>query len=235
MRLLGSIAILKALPPFPTLVGRGMRGLARANRLTPLILTSPSFFSYSSQTLSSSAVTSLTVAASFTPQVGNLLIAHCQVTGSGKTFSVSSGWTIGDTAADGAASWAWCVWDGSQGNPTFSWSGGVACAGLISQWSGVNASPIGTIAKASGSGTTLSRSGIVTTANLSRVVAIECVQTSQSIPASVGWDGHAINNVSNGSNRLQSQNMPVIATSGSISVTISSAAWECFLIEIKRP
>jgi len=231
MRLLGSIALLHALPPHVHVVGRSAAG--RVGTLAPQISIAPSLHSLNTAEQNTS-VTTIAPGLTSTPVSGNLLLALCQVIGSGKTFSVGGGWTIGDTAANGAACWAWRYADGTEADPVFTWSGAANCSAVTSEWTGVKSSgAIGNSAKASGSGTSVSLSGIVTGADLSRVVGFVCAQTSQTISPSSGFTNNGRLASANGSFIVESEAVPVVASSGTISNTISSAAWEAFLIEIK--
>ncbi len=87
---------------------------------------------------------------------GNLLIAHVQVQASGKTIAVSGGaWVIGDRDSTGnqSAAWAWCLVDGTEVAPTFSWTGAAACEIIILRFSGnATPTPIGSIAECSTNG-----------------------------------------------------------------------------------
>jgi hypothetical protein len=244
MRLLGSIALLKALPPHvyifaPPAVssGPGSTALGRVNSLTTLKLIAPAiqtpsvFFN-----ASAAAATSLSPIMPSSRTNGNLLVAWLLVKASGKTFSVGGGWTIGDTSADGAACWAWRYVDGTEAVPVFSWSGAADCTTDMVQLTGVKSSgAIGASAKANGSGTTASLSGIVTGANLSRALAIVTAQGATSLSVASGYTSAKTLNTGRGSYLVESQSVPVAGASGSISSTLGSGTWQVFLIEIKRP
>lgn len=238
MRLLGSIALLDLLPPTVYLVGG--RAFSTFNSVTPQIKNAPPFRASGATVVLSTAGTSITPSLPFLTSGTIMLIALCQVIGTGKTFSLSGGggtWTLGDTSANGSACWAWSyATPGLTSAPTFSWSGSAtAVTQMLEFGPDVKASGgIGASGKASGSGTTLAISGIVTGADLSRVAAILFAQTAQSIPTPSGYTSHAILSNGNGSFNLLSQAVPGAGASSSVSVAITSAAWEAFLIEIQR-
>lgn len=232
MHNLGAVATLLELPPRPHLVGS--HGLAGIGLFAPAILHGPSVWNTSGVTFLTSAAT-ITCLLPSDLQAGAMLVAYCAIVGSGKTFSVSSPWTLGDTAADGAACWAWKYVDGTETNAVFSWSGAVACNTEIIQIIDVKSTgAVGAASKASGSGTSISVAGIVTASDLSMALSIMTAQTSQFIPDPSGYENEDQFASTRGSSTLSTKIVPTVSSSGAAAATITSAAWEAFLIEIER-
>jgi hypothetical protein len=232
MRLLGSIAVMGKLKR-PGSVGNNADGFGEA--LGVGASDPPNWATLGSNAFQSSA-TSVSPPLGSLPGDGDLLIAHCQVVASGKTFGISgSGWIIGDTSSDGSACWAWRIIDGTQTAPIFSWSGAAAAVARVIEWYNVGRNPIGNKSKASGSGTTVSLSGLTASDISTAIFSIVCAQTVQTIPLNSGYTTIAVLSDSRGSYHYQYQfGSSIGSSSTAISTTITSAAWEAFLIEIKN-
>jgi hypothetical protein len=232
MRLLGSIAMMGKLAR-PGSVGDGADGFGEALGIGA---SDPPDWASHGSSFVTSGTTSATVPLTTLRSDGDLLIAHCGVTGSGKTFSISgAGWTIADTSSNGSACWAWRIVDGTETAPVFSWSGAANCHAQMIEWFNVGRNPIGNKAKANGSGTTVSLAGITMSDHTASVFSIVCVQGGQSIPTQSGYTNIETANNSQGSFLYQYQfGGSVGSSSTAISTTITSAAWEAFLIEIKN-
>jgi hypothetical protein len=168
---------------------------------------------------------------------GNVLVAFVQLPAAGsKTFSVGGGWTIGDTDAGGNAAWAWRYVDGSQAAPVFSWGGAsVAWHGQITQIQTVNATTaIGSFNKNNGSVSPISVSAVTTTGLRSLILAILLKQGNEVISVPTSFSTVAQFNDATASDRMAAE---TVAASGvasdTVSVAISNAVWQGFLIEIK--
>jgi hypothetical protein len=174
---------------------------------------------------------------------GNLLIAYVAVNGGGKTFAVGGGWTIGAQIndANSSAAWAWRIVDGTEAAPTFSWTGAATWHGKMIQFTDNHASsPIGTVLSATGASANLIVNGgvgLTTTGLVSTVAALTMVHSSsQTIPLPAGYTAAGANfNDANGSDRASFQYQSGSGTvSGPVNLTITSAFWQGFMIEIKR-
>jgi hypothetical protein len=171
---------------------------------------------------------------------GNLLIAFINTTVGSETFSVGNGWTIGDTSTDTftSSAWAWRIVDGTEVAPPFTWGTTATWHGRVYQFSGTFASPpIGAKRNNLGTSTNLNISNITTTSDLSMVFAVLLTTSnSQVIPLPTNFTAAgATFNDSNGSDRAcYEYKTPTGTVSDSISLTITSAHWHAFLIEITR-
>lgn len=173
---------------------------------------------------------------------GNVLVAWLSVNVGGQTFSVGGGWTIGDQQSDGNSSsvWAWRIVDGSEAVPTFTWTTAAQYHSKMIQMNGNDPSaPIGNVLKNVGAGANLivnGGTGLTTTRSLSLVLAIELTcANSQVLPVPSGYTNVAQQNDANGSDRAASQPQAASGSvSGGLNLTIASAFWHGYLIEIKR-
>jgi hypothetical protein len=168
---------------------------------------------------------------------GNVLVAFVQLPAAGsKTFSVGGGWTIGDTDAGGNAAWAWRYVDGSEAAPVFSWGGAsVAWHGQITQVQTVKATAaIGSFNKNNGTVSPISVSAVTTTGLRSLILAILLKQGNEVISVPTSFSTVAQFNDATASDRMAAE---TVAASGvasdTVSVAISNAVWQGFLIEIK--
>jgi len=173
---------------------------------------------------------------------GNLLIAYVQCNNGSRALSVSgAGWQTITTAIDGNVSGmiAWRLVDGTETAPTFDMGGaqpGVITARML-QFTGNNASaPIGAVVAATGASTLFHLNAITSTAALSTSLFVGMVNTQQTIPVPAGYT--AIGSVYLSSSASDRTAVQGLAASGSVSgvvnVSIASAVWEGYLIEIKR-
>ena len=131
---------------------------------TPVVMVPPIIANFSSV----NGATSGTAATASLPSglvSGDVVVAFVQLTTTGKTISGSSGWTLGELSAAGDSAWSWCVYDGTQSNPAFSWSGSSAWHCQAFRIIRASDVPIGAHATAHGFGTTLSISHLVTTSD----------------------------------------------------------------------
>lgn len=200
-------------------------------------MSAPSYVNAGS--LNSSSGTSSTAALPGSRVNGNLLFAVIQVLAGSKTFSIGSGWTIGDTSTDGSTStaWAWYIVNGSEAAPAFSWSGSATYYSKVYQISGNDISaPIGAIANGAATSTTMSVGSITTTRNNSLVIATEWCNPGQGFSGPTGFTDLDAVNDGTSSHRFGVETQ---STSGSasdpISISVGSTNWHAFLAEILSP
>jgi hypothetical protein len=206
----------------------------------------PAFVSQGAQSTSASA-TSLAPALPGTRTNNNVMIAFVTVSATGKTFSAGGGWTLFDSINTGNMSGAyfWRLVDGAEAAPTISWTGLAACQAQIFQYSGNDTTtPLGTGNKATAnSSTTLTIASLATGAANTKLLALMAASTSQTIAAPSASAGIApygnytnvTNNASaNGSTRIVHGDIPDSGdSSDAISVTITSANWVSFGVEVR--
>jgi len=175
---------------------------------------------------------------------GNLLIAFAQINTGGQTVTVSgAGWTLGATHSDANASaaWAWRMVDGTETAPTFNWTTNAVHHQRMFQFRDTHpTAPIGATAVASGASANLLINGgvgLTTTGVISTVMAITLVNaSSQVLPLPAGYIAAGASfNDSNGSDRTSFQYQLGAGTvSGPVNLTITSAFWHGFMIELKK-
>jgi hypothetical protein len=166
---------------------------------------------------------------------GNLLLSTAFVPGVNAVFSISAGWAIIDQVNDAAfsAAYAYRVATGSSDAPTWSWTGGGQANTNVFRYTGNSTTtPIGNHSVNYGNSTMMSASPITSagggTFNLNMLTA-----NAQSIPLASGWS--EITNYTVGpSERVSYLNVPTVGTSsGTPAVTITSAGWVAFLVELR--
>ena len=167
---------------------------------------------------------------------GELLLAMAYSFGANAVFSISAGWTIIDQVNSVAfsAAYAYRVATGSSDEPTWSWTGGGQATSQVQSYTGNSTTtPIGNHSVNSGSGTTLSANPITSvgggTFNLNMVAV-----NAQPVPLPSGWSnvfdfvGPVVGQ------RIAGLNVPMAGTSsGTPAVTIPSANWWAFLVEMR--
>lgn len=172
---------------------------------------------------------------------GNSLFAYIQVTEGSLAFSVGGGWEIVADAIDGSGSAALAARkvDGTENDPTFTWTGGSGTQAWhcqVFQWSGTSWSDIGATSTATGVGTTLAVGALSTGRNNSTVAGFLFTSGSNVIPTPTSYTSRSQFNDSFASDRVVDE---VVATSGSssdaVSVSISSSAWQGILLELLEP
>lgn len=175
---------------------------------------------------------------------GNLLLAFACI-GGNTTASVSgTGWTLVESTNNGTITqaWAWCIVNGSEADPTFSWAGSASTNAIVLQYCNVNQSgPIGAHNVGLGSGTTISVSAITTTADNSAAITFlqDGLSTINIPPVPTNYSDRfnvfSITGAVTGNIRIAEE---TIATSGSssdaVSVAISSANWRGWIIELLK-
>jgi hypothetical protein len=175
---------------------------------------------------------------------GRLALCFCQVgqTGSGTvTFSVSSGWTVGDTVNLGgnlgSVCWAYRVCDGTGSDDvTFTWGGALlSYHAVLAEFTGQASSNfIGQKNSASAtSSTTITAAPLNLLHNQSLVYAqLFVMSANQIIGLPTGYTDVESFRDSFGSDRLCYQ-LPTGSTSDAISESISSNNWASFATEIR--
>lgn len=167
----------------------------------------------------------------------NLLISHVQIQATGKTPSVGGVWTLGDTVNTGSisAAWAWCIVDGTEAAPVWSWAGAAACVAQVIRYTG-NATPTGVGAflnATADASTTVTTGALVTTADNSLCLNLIFASTSQTIPLPDDRTSIFSNASGNGSTRVAYGQVGLSgSTTDSPSVTITAANWISFTIEV---
>jgi hypothetical protein len=177
---------------------------------------------------------------------GNLLLSFVLVSGrASTTFSISSGWTIGDqvclgaTFADATAmAWAWKIATSSETQPVWSWTTGNA-QWHMQNWQVTNndpTSPIGATAHNSAqTSTAFNVSGLTTTLDNSLVEGLMGTYSNQAMPMPAGYSARFALNDSSGSDRGVDQSLAASgATSANLAATLTSTTWIGMLFEIKR-
>lgn len=167
---------------------------------------------------------------------GDLLIAFVNIISGSKSISIGGGWTIppnGDaTDANQSSAFAYRIVDGTEAAPSFTWSGAEVWHCKVEHYTG-NDSAIGAVTKNSGSGTTLSVGALTTTADNSLAAALLLCLGDTVIPTPSGFTSRSAFDDGNASDILADKTVATSgSSSGSPSVTINSAAWSGFLIEI---
>lgn len=151
-----------------------------------------------------------------------------------------TGWTkIGSTVQQDST-WqqeTWCrIYDGSNVNPAFSWSGSVGCSARRWLMRDLNMTDLeGFHATNSGSGSTHSTTGQNTTANLSRVMYVDHAEANTAIAQPSGWTENFDAGSATGPYRLAVGGKDVATSgtgSGNISVTGAAASWVQRQIEL---
>ncbi len=189
--------------------------------------------------LTTGSATTVTPALPPTRVTNNILIAHISVQATGKTIAVSGGtWVIADSVNSGniSSAWAWCLVTGSEVTPTFSWTGAAAVLTNIQQFTGnATVSPIGNKNKATAnSSTTLTVTSITSTADNSLIVDYLLASTNQNIPTPIDFTSGGVVSNSSGSVNIVYGPLPNSGSVGeALSVTITSANWASFGIELK--
>lgn len=166
----------------------------------------------------------------------NLLFAFIGIKATGKSPSVGGGWTVGDTINTGTETgcWAWRLVDGTEAVPTFSWSGAAAATTQIMQFSGNAVSPIGVKNKnAANSSTTETIASLTSSADNSLIIGVMTASTSQTIPTPTNWTQRAVlANANTSYEVVVGSALKSGSATDAISVTIASANWASFGIEI---
>lgn len=180
--------------------------------------------------------TSVTGTLPATRTTGNFLFAWVELNGLA-SVSWSTGWIPGDSidnASNGAA-WAWRYVDGTETNPTATWTGVSLNAVIdIHQYSGVvAASPIGAFSQNIGSGTAVSCPSIVTSRAASTVLAMLFCVTNQTIPTPSGYTTRFNVGGTLGSSRIADQTQASAGSSSTaIAATIASDFWVAMTFEL---
>jgi hypothetical protein len=221
------------------LAGIGAAALAAGSGVfTP---TTPPVFVNAGATLSNGTASSATPALPASLVNGNILIAVAVSRSSGTNACSSSGWnailqniTGGSGGTQTRTSLYYYIVDGAEASPTITGMAGSNIAAIF-QWSGVLNPPIGnTDSGSASSGTTISDSGINTTAGFSRVIYVAGLRATLGTPSGYSEDSETgiVNgcDIAVGGVNVTTSGNP----SGAISATSSaSAAWAIATVELK--
>lgn len=171
---------------------------------------------------------------------GNILIAIC-LTLNNATHAVSgAGWSLilpqTNSGTGFTVSCWWRVVDGSETSPVFSWTGSVANAAVIKQYSRSNfdnINPFGAIGTPStGSGTNHTSTEIVTTQANSLAIYIDNGETIAGMATPAGWSENWDQSRGKGGSKVIAGSG---VGSGNISVLADAAgAWVQFQIELRE-
>jgi hypothetical protein len=166
---------------------------------------------------------------------GRLYIAWAHWLVAGATITVSgTGWTLGDHQGGSvhSSAWAWMVYSGTQAAaPTFTSDvGGVVHWGN-SSWEGQDVSPIGHIKHAEGSSNSIAIGTVAVTKAGSIFLSINMTSASNPVPTPTNYTSiQAFSDAFASENYAWETN-----TCDSGTVTINSAGWNAFMIEILGP
>lgn len=174
---------------------------------------------------------------------GNLLIAICASKNNATHTWSGTGWVKFDQVDSGASftvSLAYRIVDGAEAAPTASWSGSVAAAAAIVQWSGTDGgNPFdGAHNSNTGSSTTHSVSEVTTTRADSRVIYIDWCAVATELATPSGWTENSdLSSVTPDIERtVGGKNVAASGSgAGNISVTGGNAAWVMWQIELRSP
>lgn len=205
-------------------------------------MTVPAFVTASAYTTTAGATT-LAPALPASLVTNNLIISYVSIKATGVTFSLTgtdaTNWHIIGQVNTGNQSCAaaWRLVDGSQAVVTWNWGGAsVAGATQTLQFNGnLTVSPIGASGfAAANTSTSISLTGLTTTANNSLIYSNLLCSTSQTIPTPPDYP--SLGTAANGN--TSANNLAGIvghsgATAPTETATITSANWCAFAIEIK--
>lgn len=182
--------------------------------------------------------TSATIGLPSTRTTGNIVVCFFQVAGTGKTPTISAGWTLGGSNSSGGQTgyWWWRVLTGSDTNPTVTWTGTAKATGRILQFSGQAASPIGNSSSANGSGTAVSTASVTSTSDNSLIIG--AALSGANTLFIYREPSYALLIGSNNTDGSDNYGAGPLNKSGSLSDAYSitatvTGAWVCFGIELK--
>lgn len=172
-------------------------------------------------------------------QKGDLLIAHCASENNATHTWSGSGWTKVDQQNQGSTwtvSWGYRIHDGTDVDPTVSWSGSADANARVHLFRDAKAaSPYGFTAANGGSTSTHSTTGQNTTAGKSRVIYLDHANANTSMAQPSGWTENTDSGSSTGPCRTVLGGKDIASSgtaSGNISVPGASAAWRQWQIEL---
>lgn len=178
---------------------------------------------------------------------GNLLIAQAW-SKNNATHSISgTGWAAipglsqTNSGASMTTSWWYRLVDGTEGAPTISWTGSVACGAQVIQFLRDDEStpPFGFVGTPStGTTSTHTSTGQNTTYNNSLVIYLDVCAANTAIATPSGWTERFDAGSATGASRNAGGTKSVATSgtgSGNISVTGGAAAWVQVQIELREP
>lgn len=205
-------------------------------------MTAPSF-------VNSGAIAASGGATSRTPKLpgnrvnGNLLIAVCRSSGAPTHSWSGNGWTKldqVDVSDSTAVSLAWCVVDGSEGQPVCSWTGNQSCGAIVYQFTGTDGNTPFNGAHLSNTGNTSphTNAGVTTLGTDSLAIYIDGTSASIALSQPIGWTEHSDQGMIVADTRLAMGSKVVSGSgnpSGAISVTGANTDWVMWQIELLSP
>lgn len=201
------------------------------NQLTPAFVNAGAF-------LTNALTNTLTPVMPATRSNGNILMSFFRVGGS-PAVSVGGGWTIVEnfTGVSGRNTWAWRIVDGTEANPTYTWTGNQVAMGRIVQISGCDqTTPYGNFSHQFAGSTNLQAPSITTTRESSLILAyLLDGSTAGSIPTPTGYTNRAATTTASATDEVATQDAPLHSgqSSTAISVTIPNVVWVSFVVEMK--
>lgn len=169
---------------------------------------------------------------------GNILIAACVSKNNASHTWSGTGWTkIGSNVNSGASftsSIGWRIVDGSEGQPTISWTGSADAAAIIWQLSGTSATqPFSNINTNAGTTSTHSATGITGTAAGSWALYIDNAAANTGLATPASWTERSDVGDATVVSRFTLGNRSIgTGSSGNISVTGANAAWTMRIFEL---
>lgn len=200
-------------------------------------MTLPTWVNNGTQATTASA-TSLAPAALPGSRVNNnILVAWIGIKATGKSPTITeAGWSapVIDNAGNESGAWSWRVIDGTEAGPTWNWAGAAAATTQVSQFTTPNpGAPIGVTNSAdANTSTTLTVASIATTADNSLILNIYLLNNSQNPGLADGYTQRALLGSGNTTYELSSAPANTVGNTDAVSLTIASASWVSFGIEL---
>lgn len=169
---------------------------------------------------------------------GNILIAVCISKNNASHTWSGTGWAkIGNNVNSGASftsSIGWRIVDGSEGQPTISWTGSADAAAIIYQLSGAKATqPFSNINTNAGTTSTHSATGITGSASGSWALYLDAAAANTALATPSGWTENSDVGDATVVSRFTIGNKSIgTGASGNISVTGANAAWTMRILEL---
>ncbi len=169
---------------------------------------------------------------------GNILIAVCISKNNASHTWSGTGWAkIGSNVNSGASftsSIGWRIVDGSEGQPTISWTGSADAAAIIYQLSGAKATqPFSNINTNAGTTSTHSATGITGSASGSWALYLDAAAANTALATPSGWTENSDVGDATVVSRFTIGNKSIgTGASGNISVTGANAAWTMRILEL---
>lgn len=206
-------------------------------------MASPAFVNGGTASQSAGATSLASIALPGSRVNGNLLFGLCFSFNNDTHTWTGTGWNKIAQQHSGAgftSSLGYCIVDGSEAAPTVSWSGSVACACRLTQWTGTDGeSPFdGANSVSTGTASPHTSTSVNSTRNESHVMYVDGCGVNTNLIAPAGWTEHLDTAMATAGGRITYGGKD-IATSGSASGAISvvggAAAWVQWQIELRSP